>query len=491
MSYRSRVANTSLGLSKTTCLKKATDVNRRGATGSPPPPGPRGPGLALGLGWLLGEPRLFPRWRERYGDVFMLHSTGFAPPLTVVSDPAEAKRIFAGDRATVRPGDANSGPLRELVGEQSLLLLDEERHLHRRKQMLSPFHGKRMHVYGEPIGEIADAEIDSWPLDRPFALHPSMQALTLRVILRAVFGLEHDELALRRLEKLFVRYGNQGMRPWMLLMAQRELPRYGPWRPFIRTREEVDAFLGEEIERRRSSRRLAERQDILSLLVAARDEDGRGMPTEELRDQLMTLLIAGHETTATGLAWSIERLLRHPHAIHRLKTELAEDRQDYLRCVVQESLRCRPVIPFVLRYLTEPLPIGDYTVPGESLLAVSITLIHQRPDLYPQPDEFRPERFEDGRTESFAWLPFGGGVRRCIGAAFATFEMQIVLRRILERCELQAPDPRPEKPRRRAVTFVPHQGTRAVLRRRIPNAASCALAFEQLRPSRSKCPQRP
>ncbi len=182
----------------------------------------------------------------------------------------------------------------------------------------------------------------------------------------------------------------------------------------------------------------------------------------------MTLLIAGHETTATALAWSIERLLRNPQVLRRLRMELAEDRDEYLGHVVQESLRSRPALPFALRYATEPVPVGDYIAPANSLIAVSLSLIHQRPDLYPQPAAFRPERFEDGQTESFAWIPFGGGPRRCLGASFATYEMRIVLRRTLERCELHAPDPRPERPRRRAVTFVPNHGTRVVLRGRTP-----------------------
>jgi len=447
-------------------------MSYRAAAGNTSPPGPRGPGFVLGLGWLAAEPRLFPRWHERYGDIFMLHSTGFAPPLVVVADPAEAKRIFAGNPATLRAGDANSGPLQKLVGERSLLLLDEERHLHRRKLMLGPFHGERMRVYGDLMSEIADAEIDRWPLREAFSLHPSMQRITLRVILRAVFGIDHDERTLECLERLFVRYGNQGMAPWMLPMAARELPRLGPWRAFLRTRAEVDEFLAGEIQSRSRDREITSRQDILSLLIGARDEQGHGLNAIELRDQLMTLLIAGHETTATGLAWSIERLLRHPRVMARLRLELTEGSDSYLGCVIQESLRSRPVIPFVLRYTTEPLPIGDYLAPADSLIAVSISLVHQRADLYPQPDEFRPERFEDGKTETFSWLAFGGGVRRCLGAAFATYEMRIVLRCILERCDLEAPDPRPERPRRRAVTFVPRHGTRVILNRR-EAASSC------------------
>ncbi len=432
------------------------------------PPGPRGFGFALGLGWLLAESRLFPRWRERYGDVFMLHKTGFGVPLVVLSNPADAKRVFGSDASTVRAGEANSAPLRQLVGEESLLLLDDERHIDRRKLMLPPFHGERMRAYGELMSEIADAEIDRWLLNQAFPLRPSMQAITLRIILRAVFGIEHNERALASLEKLFVRYANEGLRPWMLLMAQRELPCFGPWRPFLRTRAEVDEFLGDEIERRSNDPNLAERNDILSLLLGARDEEGTGLSPTELRDQLMTLLIAGHETTATALAWSIERLLRHPEVMRRLRAELAEGRDEYLGCVVKESLRSRPVIPFVLRVATEPVAVGAYMTPANSLIAISINLLHHRQDLYPEPGAFRPERFEDGQTESFAWLPFGGGVRRCIGATFATYEMEVVLRRILERCELRAPDLEPERPKRRGIVSVPHRGTRVVISRRRP-----------------------
>jgi cytochrome P450 len=436
---------------------------RHQATSAPAPPGPRGPGALLGLGWLLAEPRLFPRWRDRYGDVFMLHATGFGVPLVVIADPAVAKRVFAGDPASVRAGDGNSGPLRQLVGEQSLLLLDDERHLHRRKLMLPPFHGERMRVYGELMTAVADAEIERWPLRRAFPLRPSMQAITLRVIIRAVFGIDRDQRELTRLERLFIRYGSQGMRPWMLLMARRELPRVGPWRGFLRTRAELDRVLYDEIDRTVRDPLLPDRQDILALLASARDEHGNGLTRTELRDQLTSLLIAGHETTATGLAWSIERLLRHPHVLERVHDELLDGHDRYLGYVIQESLRSRPVIPFVLRYATEPVPVGEYLAPADALLAVSISLIHQRPDLYPEPAAFRPERFEDGRTESFAWLPFGGGMRRCLGAAFASYEMRIVLRRIFERCHMHAPDPAPERPRRRAVTFVPHRDTRVVL----------------------------
>ena len=438
------------------------------ATQEEAPPGPRGPGPALGLGWLLGEPRLFPRWRARYGDVFMLHATGFGAPLVVLSDPAEAKRIFSSDPSTVLAGEANSRPLRQLLGMESLLLLDGERHLHRRKLMLPPFHGERMRAYRELMLQITDEEIDRWPLGEVFPFRPCMQRITLRIILRAVFGIEHDEHRLSDMERLFVRYANQGLRPWMLLMAGRELPRFGPWRGFLRTRAEVDELLLHEISRRSTDPQLSEREDILSLLIQARDQAGEGLTPAELRDQLVTLLVAGHETTANALAWSIERLTRHPAVIERLLRELAEDREQYLGYVIEESLRSRPVIPFVLRFATEPVPVGRYTSPANSLIAVSINLIHQREDLYPDPSAFRPERFADGRTESFAWLAFGGGVRRCIGASFATYEMRIVLRRILERCQMKAAAAEPERPLRRGIVSVPHRGARVLLDKRSP-----------------------
>jgi cytochrome P450 len=423
------------------------------------------------LQWVLREPQAFPRWRRRYGNVFMLRSTGFAPPLTVVADPALAKRILTADRATVRPGDANGGPLRQLVGPQSLLLLDEDVHLHRRKLMLPPFHGERMRVYDDLMREIADAAIDTWPLPSEFALHPRMQAITLRVILRAVFGIESSDPRFAELERLTIRYLDQGTKPWSLLMAQRELPRYGPWRSFVRTRGEIDEFLYAEIASRTRDPGLEDRDDVLSLLIQARDEQGNGLTPLELRDQLMTLLLAGHETTATGLAWTFERLLRNPEAMRRLRADLAEGSEQYLDWTIQESLRSRPVVPFAIRYLTEPFPLGDCAAPAESLLAISISLLHQRPDLFPEPEAFRPERFAEPGVESYTWLPFGGGVRRCIGASFATFEMRVVLRRVLERCELAPVDSRPERPKRRSVTFAPHRGALAVMTSRRPAVA--------------------
>lgn len=454
----------------------ASTVSYRNPSEGASPPGPRGPGLLLGLNWVLREPHSFPRWRRRYGDVFMLRSTGFAPPLTVVSDPALAKQILAADRATVRPGEANAGPLRRLVGMQSLLLLDGDLHLHRRKLMLPPFHGERMRVYGDLIREITDAEIDRWPLRREFPLLPSMQAIALRVILRAVFGVEAKGARLAELERLFIRFADRGMKPWAVLMAQRELPRYGPWRSFLRTRVEVDDFLYAEIDRRTREAGLEERDDVLSMLILARDEQGEGLGPVELRDQLITLLMAGHETTATGLAWTFERLLRNQEAMRRLRAELVGDGHEYLGWVIQESLRVRPIVPFVIRYLAEPFALGGHVAPADSLLAISISLLHQRPDLFPEPASFRPERFGESGVESYAWLPFGGGVRRCIGAAFASFEMRTVLRRVLERCELAPAEPGAERPKRRSVTFAPHRGARVVVRHRRPAERRVAVS---------------
>jgi cytochrome P450 len=423
---------------------------------------------------VLREPYSFPRWHRRYGDVFMLR-TGFAPPLTLVADPTLVKPILTADRATVLPGPANGGPLLQLVGPQSLLLLDEDVHLHRRKLMLPPFHGERLRVYEGLMREIADAEIDRWPLQREFALHPSMQTITLRVILRAVFGIDAGDSRFAELERLAIRYLNQGTKPWSLLMAGRELPRYGPWRSFVRTREATDEFLYAEIASRRREPGLEDRDDILSLLIIARDAHGEGLSPVELRDQLMTLLLAGHETTATGLAWTFERLLRNPAVMRRLRADLADGSEEYLGWVVKESLRSRPVVPIAIRYLTEPFPLGDYVAPADSLLAISISLLHRRPDLFPEPEAFRPERFADPDIESYAWLPFGGGVRRCIGASFAMLEMRVVLRRVLERCELVAANPEPERPKRRSVTFAPHRGARVVVSAR--EAAQRPLAI--------------
>jgi cytochrome P450 len=428
-----------------------------------PPPGPPLPRHPLGAWWLLGEASLLQRCRRRYGDVFSLSCWPFDDLLVVICDPVEIKRVFTADSDVVRAGEGNTF-LQDITGPESVLLLDGDRHLHRRKLMLPSFHGERIAAYGEVMREIADAEIDRWPVHSAFPLHASMQTLTLRVILRAIFGIE-DATRMSELERLIPKL--MGSIALVAPQLQHDLWPGSPWRRFIATRDAVDAILFDEMARKRSDPSLAERSDVLSMLLRATDEDGEHMTDAELRDQLVTLLLAGHETTATALAWTFERLTRNPVVLTRLRATLAGDDEDYLECVIKESLRSRPVVSYAMRRVTEPFPIGGHVAPTGAYIGTSIVLTHNNPAVYPEPEAFRPERFADKRTDTYAWVPFGGGTRRCLGAAFATYEMKVVLRRVLERCELTALEQRPERPKRRFVTFVPARGARVVLQRRI------------------------
>jgi hypothetical protein len=404
---------------------------------------------------------LLERCRRRYGDVFSLKMWPLGL-LVVVCEPLEIKRIFTGDPEVVQAGEGNA-VTEPVAGPESVLLLDGKRHLHTRKLMLPSFHGERIRVYGDLIGEIAEAEVDRWPLDATFPIHPSMQAITLRVILRAVFGIEDiDRRA--ELERLIPKLIASPALLWPPLGY--DLGRHSPWGRFLALREQVDAILYDEIERRRADPSLEERDDVLSMLLLARDEHGEGMSEGELRDQLVTLLLAGHETTATALAWAFERLLRNPTVLDRLRATLAAGDEAYLDCVVKETLRSRSIIPYAIRRLTEPMEIGGYAVPAGAFVGCSTILTHRRPDLYPDPDAFRPERFEDGGADTYTWIPFGGGVRRCLGASFATFEMKVILRRVLDRCELSPSEEKPERPVRRFVTYPPSRGARVTLTRR-------------------------
>jgi cytochrome P450 family 135 len=425
------------------------------------PPGPRAPRHLLGAYWLTAEHDLLERCRRRYGDIFSLRiwPVGF---LVVIADPAEVKRVFTADPDQLRAGEGNT-VMEPVAGPESVLLLDGKRHLNRRKLMLPPFHGERMSVYGELIGEITDEEIERWPLGEPFAAHTWMQKITLRVILRAVLGIE-DAARRAELERLLPKLLSSPALLWPVL--QRDMGARSPWRRFVALRERVDRMLFEEIARKRSDPSLAEHADILSMLLQARDEHGEAMTDEELRDQLITLLLAGHETTAAGLAWMFERTVRTPSVHERLRAAVAADDEQYLECFIKEGLRLRPVVPLAARLVNEPFGVGGYTVPAGSLLTCSILLTHSRPDLYPDPEDFRPERFMEGAPDTYSWIPFGGGVRRCIGAAFATFEMKIILRRVFARCVLEAADPKPERPRRRFVTYPPNRGAQIVLRSR-------------------------
>jgi cytochrome P450 len=411
-------------------------------------PGPRLPRPIAGVRFLATEHRMLARYRRRYGDVFAVAVWPF-DPLVVIGDPAEVKRIFRGDPSQLHAGEGNQvlGPV---VGPHSVLVLDEKEHLKTRKMLLPPFHGERMRVYGDVMREQTEAEVATWPSGTAFPLLPAMQRLTLRIILRTVFGVE-EGARMAELERALIRLMGRGSRIMLLPLLQRDYGPGSPQRQFEASRDEVDEILFAEIARRRES---PGGTDVLSMLLDAPEP-----PTDaELRDHLITLLLAGHETTATTLAWTFERLVRHPEAMERA----ASGDTAYVDAVIQESQRLRPVITYVMRTLQSQMEVGGHEVPAGATLGTSITLMHRRADLYPDPLAFRPERFLDGKPETYTWIPFGGGVRRCLGAAFASFEMRQVLSVVLARRALRAADPRPERNRRRGITFVPGRGATVV-----------------------------
>jgi cytochrome P450 len=309
-------------------------------------------------------------------------------------------------------------------------------------------------------------EMETWPVGEEFELRRHTQRITLAVILRAVFGIS-DRQRIDRATRLIDEFSDHVTTIIRFPFLRRDLGPGSPWRRFVRARKALDDFIFEEIVMRRAETREEERDDVLSLLLRARHDDGSPMSDSELRDELVTVVGAGHETTATTLAWAVERLLRNPHALGRLRESIATGKGDYLEATVRETLRVRPVIVDVARRLTAPATIGGYELPAGSFVAPAIASLHRREDIYPQPDEFRPERFLESRSENYAWIPFGGGVRRCIGAAFAEFEMRIVLREFVSRAALRAPDPAPEKVKIRNITLAPQHGARVVLERQL------------------------
>jgi len=419
------------------------------------------PGLLQSFGLLTRPLPFLQRCRRRYGDVFTIRAAPYGT-MVYLADPALVKTVFTGSPETFHTGEVRA-VLAPVLGHHSLLLLDEDEHLAHRRLLLPPFHGERMRDYGAMMEEVAERRIAAWPADREFPSLPSMQAITLEVIMRAVFGFDDAERReriggpLRRLLDMVA------SRPRVLAMAL-TAGRNGtlsPWRRFAAQRERADVLLHEEIAARRRDPDGAAGDDIFSLLLAARDPDGRPLSDSELRDELMTLLLAGHETTATALAWTFERLTREPAVLDRLIAAEAAGDDDYLDAVIKETLRLRPVVPAVVRRLQGPMEIGGWELDAGVNIAPSIYLLHRHPDLYPAPLEYRPERFLDDPPGTYEWIPFGGGVRRCLGASFAVFEMKIVIRAVLAARRLRPrPGARPEGVTRRAITFAPTRGGR-------------------------------
>jgi cytochrome P450 family 135 len=437
------------------------------------PPGPSLPAPLQTLRLMARPVPLLERSRREFGDSFTLRAVPVGE-MVFVSDPASIKAVFAADRVnTIAPG--RNIVLAPLLGADSLLLMEGDRHLGRRKLMLPPFHGERMRAYEEVMREATEREIRGWPTSTPFRLHSSMQEITLEVIMRAVFGVtqrRRDDLRRALLDILSATRSPATFGVTMPVV--RELPRF---RKLQRQVEAADALLASEIAEHRADPKLEQRDDILSLLIAARDTEGEGMSDSELRDQLMTLLLAGHETTATALAWAFELLFHHPDALERLRDEVrAGEETEYLDAVIEETLRLRPVVPFVGRELRQTMALDDHEIPPGTNVFPAIYLAHTNPATFPEPYAFRPERFLEAPTETYSWIPFGGGTRRCIGATFAQFEMRVVLRTVLSTVDLRGESTEPQPMVRRNVTLSPRDGTPAIVERTLRPEREGALS---------------
>jgi cytochrome P450 family 135 len=403
------------------------------------PPGPAEPAVAQTIEWIARPTDLLRRSAARYGEPFTLRTLWADAPMVLVSDPDTVKRVYAAPEDVLR-GGASSTVLEPFAGPSSILLTSGEAHLRQRRLMLPPFHGKRMEEHRATVAALAAAEVDRWEPGRPLRTLPRMQELTLDVILRVVLGAPDPPL------RAAIRAALDMASSLPRLVALSIAPRgSAPWRPFERAVARVDALLRAAIRRGGSGA-------VLDELIAA------GATEDELRDQVVTLLAAGHETTAGSLAWACERLARHPQVVGRLR-----DGDDaYLDATVKEVLRLRPVLSITPRKVVTPFTVGGYTLPPGVHVTPCLYLAHRRPELWHDPTAFRPERFLDGAPAPYSWLPFGGGTRRCAGAAFATMELHEVLRAVVRRFDLRPDRPAGERMRRRGVTLTPSRGGRVV-----------------------------
>ena len=436
------------------------------------PPGPSQPSLLQTLGFWTRPLATLERARARYGKRFTIRLLG-TPPFVMISDPEQIKEIYTADPEVLHPGEG-ARILEPVVGANSVILLDEKPHLSQRKLMLPAFHGEKMEKLADLVTEVTERELAAWPRNTPFQLHPRLQALTLEIILRAVFGLDEGE-RLDALRARLTRMIEFGANPIGLIpQFQKRIGNFGPWAAFYRTRDEADQLIYELIAERRDAH--GDRDDVLSMLLEARHEDGSPMSDVELRDELMTLLIAGHETTASSLAWGFDRIAHAPHIAERLAADADSGEDAYITATIQETLRRRPVLPNTApRLIKQPITVGGWDYEPGACLVANAYLVHHDPEIYDNPYEFRPERFLENGPGTYTWIPFGGGRRRCLGASFAQLEMKIVLRQFFASSALQPALPSYERTRRRSITISPREGALAVV---VPRTARPQPAAE-------------
>jgi cytochrome P450 len=421
----------------------------------------------------------------KFGNTFTMPLPRTDAPIVVFAEPSAVRDLWTGDPDTLHAGEANI-VLRSVLGKDSLLVLDGDRHLRERRLMLPPFHGDRMRAYGDTMREVTASEIERWPSGRSFSLHESTQAITLDVIMRTVFGVGSADPRMRPLRDALVKWttlGTSRLGTAVLLLTppeyadqvrqatERPLGRFLPWATLVRAQLEVGRLVGELIAARRREG-TAGKEDILSMLLEARDEAGAPMTDDQLRDEMLTLLVAGHETTATALAWTVHHLLEHPQWHDRIRAEVREvgtrdlDKLVLLDAAIKETLRLTPILPMVGRVLAKPATIGGIALPRGAVALACIYLVHRRADLWPDPLRFDPNRFVGKKADPTTYVPFGGGVRRCLGMAFASYEMKIVLATILARVDLANAPGKRIKLVRRGITFAPSGGMPVMLARR-------------------------
>jgi cytochrome P450 len=441
------------------------------------PAGPRLPKPVQGMAFWTRPLAFLERCRSHYGSRFTLRLLG-APPFVILSDPADIKEVFTAPADLLHPGEG-ARVLAPVVGQNSVILLDEDAHMEQRKLMLPAFHGERVARLNDLVATVAEREVARWPDHAAIELHPLLQRLTLEVVLRAVFGLDPGPRldAMRERLAAMLTFGDRFISlipPQPGGLAEKVLERVGPFTEFLRLQREADALLFELLDERRAA--TDARDDVLAMLLDARHGDGSPMSDQELRDELMTLLVAGHETTASALAWTFERLSRHPDVVSRLEAEIRGGEGDaYLTATIYETLRRRPVLPNVApRLAMRPVEIGGWMYPAGVGLVPNAYLVHHDPSIYRDPYAFKPERFLDQSPGTYTWIPFGGGRRRCLGASFAMLEMKQVLRAVLGGRKLRVLGGSAERPRRRNITIKPGRGGLAWLPRRQSDPLSAA-----------------
>lgn len=439
------------------------------------PPGPTDPRPLTTFKWARAPAALMRSSGERYGDVWTLKLMG-GTDFVFVSDPKLLEGVFTADPDVLQAGKAHQRIGTALLGKGSLLLLDEPEHTSQRKLIAPAFHGERVERHRETMARIAEQEIANWPLREPLKAMPRMQSLTLNVIMSAIFGVAGgaQEQNLRgRIQDLMAWASS----PWRMLHLHLAHRKEGGFpKAFLKVRDALDAAIYDTVGRARNDPNLDERDDVLAMILKATHDDGSPVTDREIRDHMVTLLIQGHSSTATALSWAVERLTRHPQMLQRLREEAQNGGDEYLDAVMKETLRARPPLPLAAREVSQPYQLGQYELPVGSLIACSIYLLHRRADLYPDPERFDPERFLNRPAPPYTWIPFGGGMRQCIGGSFAIAEIKVVLRTLALRTRLTPADQKDEQIKRAGVGFSPSRGGKIVVQERVPASGATSVA---------------